>query len=172
MTRGSRCDRRLLPVPIDPLQLRLVLSRFPTGVTIVGTRHQPEGVCGLTVNAFASVSLEPPLVLVCVDRTSNTHGCIEASGAFTVNVLATGHEELAKAFAQKRDDKFGGVPHRLTADGAPIMDGVVAWLECGVRDVLEGGDHTIFMGEVRAAEEGDGRPLVFFRSGFTTTVNE
>ena len=159
-------------MPFDPLQLRRVLSRFPTGVTIVGTRHQPEGVCGLTVNAFASVSLEPPLVLVCVDRTSNTHGCIEASGVFTVNVLATGHEDLAISFAKKADEKFAGVGHRLTDDGAPIMDGVVAWLECDVRDVLEGGDHTIFMGEVRAAEEGDGRPLVFFRSGFTTTVNE
>ena len=91
-------------MPFDPLQLRRVLSRFPTGVTIVGTRHQPEGVCGLTVNAFASVSLEPPLVLVCVDRTSNTHGCIEASGVFTVNVLATGHEDLAISFAKKADE--------------------------------------------------------------------
>ena len=157
---------------IDPLQLRRVLSRFPTGVTIVATKHQPDGVCGLTVNAFASVSLEPPLVLVCVDRTSNTHGCIEASGVFTVNVLATGHEELATAFARKREDKFEGVPHRLADSGAPVMKEVVAWLECRVADVLEGGDHTIFMGEVIQAEEGDGRPLVFFRSGYTTTVNE
>ena len=89
---------------IDPLHLRRVLSRFPTGVTVVGTRHRPDGVCGLTVNAFASVSLEPPLVLVCVDRSSNTHGCIEASGVFTVNILATGHEDLATSFARKGDD--------------------------------------------------------------------
>ena len=159
-------------MPVDPLRLRTVLSRFPTGVTIVGTRHRPEGVCGLTVNAFASVSLEPPLVLVCVDRASNTHGCIEASGVFTVNVLHTGHEDIAISFAKKGDDKFAGVPHHVTGDGAPVMDDAIAWLECGVRDVFEGGDHTIFMGEVRTADEGDGRPLVFFRSGFTTTVNE
>jgi len=149
-----------------------VLSRFPTGVTIVGTKHQPEGVCGLTVNAFASVSLEPPLVLVCVDRNSNTHGCIEASGLFTVNVLASGHEDLATSFARKRDDKFNGLAHRVADSGVPIMEDVVAWLECRVRDVFEGGDHTIFLGEVLRAEEGDGRPLVFFRSGYTTTVNE
>ena len=91
---------------------------------------------------------------------------------FTVNVLATGHEEMATAFAQKSEDKFDGVGHRLTDSGAPIVDDVVAWLECRVREVFEGGDHTIFMGEVLAAEEGDGRPLVFFRSGYTTTVNE
>jgi flavin reductase (DIM6/NTAB) family NADH-FMN oxidoreductase RutF len=157
---------------VDPLQLRRVLSRFPTGVTIVATKHRPSGVCGLTVNAFASVSLEPPLVLVCVDRGSNTHGCIEASGVFTVNVLATGHEELATAFAQKREDKFDGVGHRLAHTGAPIIDGVVAWLECRVTEVLEGGDHTIFLGEVLGAEEGEGRPLVFFRSGYTTTTHE
>jgi flavin reductase (DIM6/NTAB) family NADH-FMN oxidoreductase RutF len=157
---------------MDPLHLRRVLSRFPTGVTVVGTRHQPEGVCGLTVNAFASVSLEPPLVLVCVDRNSNTHNCVVASGVFTVNVLASGHEELATSFARKRDDKFDGVAHRVTDSGAPVMDDVVAWMECSVRDTFEGGDHTIFMGEVLHAEEGDGRPLVFFRSGYTTTVNE
>jgi flavin reductase (DIM6/NTAB) family NADH-FMN oxidoreductase RutF len=159
-------------VPIDPLHLRRVLSRFPTGVTIVGTRHQPEGVCGLTVNAFASVSLEPPLVLICVDRNSNTHDCIEASGVFTVNVLGAGYEHLAIAFARKGDDKFDGVPHHVADSGAPIMDEVVGWLECSVKEVLEGGDHTIFMGEVLQADEGEGRPLVFFRSGYTTTVNE
>jgi flavin reductase (DIM6/NTAB) family NADH-FMN oxidoreductase RutF len=124
------------------------------------------------VNAFASVSLEPPLVLVCVDRTSNTHGCIEASGVFTVNVLATGQEPVATTFAQKRDDKFDGLEHQLTANGAPVIEGVVAWLECRVRDVLEGGDHTIFLGDVLECDEVDARPLVFFRSGFTTTVHE
>ena len=157
---------------VDPLHLRRVLSRFPTGVTIVATKHRPEGVCGLTVNAFASVSLEPPLVLVCVDRSSNTHGCIEASGVFTVNVLATGQEDVATTFAQKRDDKFDDLGYELADSGAPVIAGVVAWLECSVREVLEGGDHTIFLGDVRRCEELEGRPLVFFRSGFTTTVHE
>jgi flavin reductase (DIM6/NTAB) family NADH-FMN oxidoreductase RutF len=159
-------------VALDPSHLRRVLSRFPTGVTIVGTRHQPEGVCGLTVNAFTSVSLEPPLVLISVDKSSNTHGCIEASGIFSVNVLSTGHEHLAVMFAQKRDDKFDEVPYRLGETGSPIMEGVVAWLECTVREAVDGGDHTLFLGEVLASEEEEGRPLVFFRSGFTTTVNE
>jgi flavin reductase (DIM6/NTAB) family NADH-FMN oxidoreductase RutF len=159
-------------VTVDPLQLRRVLSRFPTGVTIVATKHVPEGVCGLTVNAFASVSLEPPLVLVCVDRGSNTHGCIEASGIFTVNVLATGQEHLAETFAQKREDKFDGLVYEVGDTGAPVIEGVVAWLACRVTEVLEGGDHTIFLGEVLSCEELQGRPLVFFRSGFTTTVNE
>jgi len=159
-------------VTVDALHLRRVLSRFPTGVTIVATRHQPDGVCGLTVNAFASVSLEPPLVLVCVDRTSNTHGCIEASGIFTVNVLATGQEHVATAFAQKRDDKFDGLGYELAESGGPVIEGVVAWLGCGVREVIEGCDPTIFLGDVLGCDELEGRPLVFFRSGFTTTVNE
>ncbi len=151
---------------VDPLHLRQVLSRYPTGVTIVGTRHVPEGVCGLTVNAFTSVSLEPPMVLVCVDRSSNTHGCIEAAGEFSVSVLSAGQPDLAVRFAQKREDKFDGVPYREGADGLPLVDGASAWVEARVEAAFDGGDHTIFLAHVLRAEQADEPPLVFHRGSY------
>ena len=102
---------------LDPLELRRVLSCYPTGVTVVATRHVPAGVCGLTVNAFTSVSLEPPRVLVCVDRSANTHACIQASGVFSVSVLSESQADLAVRFAQKLEDKFEGVAHRMGEHG-------------------------------------------------------
>jgi flavin reductase (DIM6/NTAB) family NADH-FMN oxidoreductase RutF len=151
---------------VDPLHLRQVLSRYPTGVTVVGTRHVPSGVCGLTVNAFTSVSLEPPMVLVCVDRSANTHACIEESGAFSVSVLGAGQSDLAVRFAQKREDKFEGVPFRLGPDGLPLVDAASAWVEARVEEALSGGDHTIFLGRVVRAERGDAPPLVFHRGSY------
>jgi flavin reductase (DIM6/NTAB) family NADH-FMN oxidoreductase RutF len=151
---------------VDPLHLRQVLSRYPTGVTVVGTRHVPDGVCGLTVNAFTSVSLEPPMVLVCVDRSSNTHGCIEAAGEFSVNVLSAAQSDLAVRFAQKRDDKFDRVPFREGGDGLPLIDGASAWVEARIEAALDGGDHTIFLAHVLRAEHGDEPPLVFHRGSY------
>jgi flavin reductase (DIM6/NTAB) family NADH-FMN oxidoreductase RutF len=151
---------------VDPLRLRRVLSRYPTGVTVVGTRHVPAGVCGLTVNAFTSVSLEPPMVLVSVDRSSNTRGCIEAAGEFSVSVLSSEQADLAVRFAQKRDDKFDGVPHRLSPDALPLLDGASAWVEARVEEALTAGDHTIFLGHVLRAEHGDAPPLVFHRGSY------
>ena len=146
---------------VDPLRLRRVLSAYPTGVTVVGTRHVPSGVCGLTVNAFTSVSLEPPMVLVCVDRSSNTHGCIEIAGEFSVSVLSSGQADLAVRFAQKREDKFDGVPHRVSEGMLPLVDGAAAWVEARIEEALSGGDHTIFLAHVLRAESGDRPPLVF-----------
>jgi flavin reductase (DIM6/NTAB) family NADH-FMN oxidoreductase RutF len=151
---------------VDPLHLRQVLSRYPTGVTVVGTRHVPDGVCGLTVNAFTSVSLEPPMVLVCVDRSSNTHGCIEASGEFSVNVLAAGQAPIAVRFAQKREDKFDGVPYTVSEGGMPLIDGASAWVEARVEAAFDGGDHTIFLAHVLRAAQGDAPPLVFHRGSY------
>ena len=151
---------------VDPLHLRGVLSRYPTGVTVVGTRHVPSGVCGLTVNAFTSVSLEPPMVLVCVDRSSNTHGCIEASGEFSVNVLGADQASMAVRFAQKRDDKFDGVAFRVGERGLPLLEGASAWVEARVEAAFDGGDHTIFLAHVLAAEQGEAPPLVFHRGSY------
>ena len=157
---------------VDPIGLRQVLSRYPTGVTVVGTRHVPDGVCGLTVNAFTSVSLEPPMILVCVDRSSNTHGCIEASGAFSVNVLSVDQASLAVRFAQKRDDKFDGVPFHEGEQGLPLVDGASAWVQARVEAAFDGGDHTIFLAHVLAAEQGDPAPLVFHRGGYARLDGE
>lgn len=158
---------------VDPIELRGVLSMFPTGVTVVATRHVPEGACGLTANAFTSVSLEPPLVLVVVDRSSNTFPCIEGRGFFSVNVLAAGQENLAIAFARKGEDKFGEVPHRLGRSGAPLIDGAAAWLECNVESAHPGGDHVILVARVDRMEppDEDRPPLVFHRGSYTTVVD-
>lgn len=154
-------------VSIDPLEFRRTLSRFPTGVTVVGTRHREGGVCGLTVNAFASVSLEPPLVLICVDREASSHDCIEAAGLFSVSVLSAGQRELALRFAEHIPDKFDGVPHRLTGEGTPLVDGAIAYLECRVTETFRGGDHTIFLARVERLEDAEGAPLVFAESEYT-----
>jgi flavin reductase (DIM6/NTAB) family NADH-FMN oxidoreductase RutF len=155
---------------VDPLELRATLARFPTGVTVVGTRHVPEGVCGLTANAFTSVSLEPPLALVCVDLSSSTHACIEASGRLSVSILSTGQEDVALWFAHKDDDKFARVAHRIGPDGLPLVDGAAAWLECTVEGSHPGGDHTIFVARVDRVErpQEELAPLVFHRGSYTT----
>jgi flavin reductase (DIM6/NTAB) family NADH-FMN oxidoreductase RutF len=153
---------------VDRLELRLVLSRFPTGVTVVGAPHLGGGVCGLTANAFTSASLDPPLILVCVDRSSNTQACIKAGGVFAVSVLAAGQEELARSFARKGEGKFDGVPHRLGTTGSPLVDGAVAWFECAVEGLYPGGDHSIVVGRLVGMGSADGAPLVFHRGAYTT----
>jgi flavin reductase (DIM6/NTAB) family NADH-FMN oxidoreductase RutF len=157
---------------MDPVTLRRVMSHFATGVAVVGTSHVGGGVCGLTVNAFASLSLSPPLALVCLDRGSNTYGCIRASGLFAASFLAEDQHELSVRFAEKRDDKFDAVPFRLAENGAPIVEGAIGWVECELDRDYPGGDHDIFLARVvRGGWEDQGSPLVFFRGGYTTVAS-
>jgi flavin reductase (DIM6/NTAB) family NADH-FMN oxidoreductase RutF len=157
-------------VTVDPITLRRVCSEFATGVAIIATEHVGGGVCGLTANAFSSVSLEPPLVLVCLDRSAGTHGCVRTHGRFCASFLAAGQRELALRFAERRDDKFDGVPYTLGTTGSPVVNGSIGHVECEVHDELEGGDHTIFLARVVAAAAVGGEPLVFFRGEYTTAV--
>jgi flavin reductase (DIM6/NTAB) family NADH-FMN oxidoreductase RutF len=153
--------------PIDPDTYRRVLALHPGGVAIVTAMESgPTGrPVGLTVTAFCAVSADPPLVLVCVDAGSNTLPAIRASGAFTVNLVAAGHEDTALAFASKNPDKFAAVSWRDGADGhlAPVLDEVTtAHLACQVENEVEAGDHLVFIGRVLRAELGDhDRPLVY-----------
>ena len=149
---------------------RRIMGHLPTGVTVVATAHLGGGVCGLTANAFTSVSLTPPLVLVCVDRASNTYGCMLAKGSFAASFLASDQHWLSVRFAERRDDKFDGVPYSLGVTGSPILQGSVGHVECEIQDEHEGGDHSIFVCRVVAAEPGDGAPLVFFRGSYTTVA--
>ena len=153
---------------IEPAEFRRVLGHFPTGVAVVAARSGHEPPRGLTANSVTSVSLDPPLVLVCVEKTSDTHPIIAASGAFAVSVLAQDQESLARRFATyEAEEKFRGVAHRQEATGAPVLEEALAWVDCRVTGAYEGGDHTIFLGEVVAADAADGPPLVYFRGGFT-----
>jgi 3-hydroxy-9,10-secoandrosta-1,3,5(10)-triene-9,17-dione monooxygenase reductase component len=155
---------------VDPISLRRVLGHFATGVAVVGTRHLEGGVCGLTANAFTSVSLSPPLVLVCVDRTSNSYPCLRQNGFFTASFLASDQHPVSVRFAEKREDKFEGIPYRPGTGGAPIVEGAVGFVECTVQAEYAGGDHGIFVAHVTNAGSADGLPLVFFRGGYTTVV--
>lgn len=152
---------------LDTADFRRVVGHFATGIAVV-TSTAPSGPpCGLTASALASVSLEPRLVLVCVDLGSDTHGAIERSGSFAINVLAEDGEALARRFATyPSEDKFDGVAYREEVTGAPVLEASLAWMDCELRHSHDGGDHTIYVGEVRAGDARDGSPLLHFRGGY------
>jgi flavin reductase (DIM6/NTAB) family NADH-FMN oxidoreductase RutF len=153
------------PMPIDDAQFKAAMSHFASGVTVVTTEHA--GVqYGMTVASFASLSLHPPLVLVCIEKSVKTHDAIAMAGKFGVSILAQSQQDVSGRFASKADDKFAGMPVRSGELGVPLIDGALCALECRVHAQLPGGDHTIFLGEVVEAVLGDGAPLVYFRSGY------
>ena len=153
---------------IDTSEFRRVLGHFPTGVTVVTSRRPGGGPCGLTVNAFCSVSLEPPLVLVCIEQDADSHECFELAGAYAVNILEGERgETLSRRFSSwRRDDKFEGIAFRSEATGAPILQEALAWVDCRIVDSRPAGDHTILVGEVQAADAHEGTPLVYYRGGY------
>jgi flavin reductase (DIM6/NTAB) family NADH-FMN oxidoreductase RutF len=146
---------------------REAIAHFATGVT-VGTTETPEGRAGMTASAVASVSLDPILLLVCVNNRLPTHRALERSRRFAINVLGEGQEGVARTFATRSPDKFARVRldprHEL-----PVLADAVAWFVCDVHERLPGGDHSIFIGRVRECGATRGaRPLVYFRSEFGT----
>lgn len=151
---------------IDPSAYRRVVGHFATGVLVVtGTRDDGTPV-GLTANAFTSVSLDPTLVLVCLDNASESRRWIEGTGRFCVNVLRADGEPLARRFAAASADRFAGVGWRAEATGAPVLRDALAWMDCRVHETLPGGDHTVFLGEVMACDAHEGAPLLYYRGGF------
>jgi flavin reductase (DIM6/NTAB) family NADH-FMN oxidoreductase RutF len=151
---------------IEHSEFRRVMGHFATGVSVVTTLRPNGTPCGLTLSALASVSLDPTLLLVCVDRASDSHACIATYGAFAVNVLAEGTGEMiARRFAGK-EDKFQGIAVATAATGAPVLTDSLAWMDCRLVQALPGGDHTIYMGEVVAADARPGTPLVYYRGGY------
>lgn len=153
---------------MDSSEFRRVMGHFPTGVVIVTSLRDDGSPCGLTVNAFCSVSLDPSLVLVCVERDADSHDCIRDSGIFAVSVLDDARgESLSRRFANSEGgDKFHGVAFRTEASGAPVLESAIAWLDCRVRQAVPAGDHTVFLGEVVVADAQEGRPLVYYRGGY------
>lgn len=152
---------------IDESRFRTAMSHFASGVTVV-TTGDAENPIGLTVSSFCSLSLEPALVLVCIDKDVTSHDAIASAGRFAVNILTAGQEELSRRFASKVDDKFEGVATSEGAGGIPLISDSLAVIECRLYAELPGGDHTIFIGEVETVEVGEGDPLVYFRSGYRT----
>lgn len=152
-------------MPIEESLFRQAMSHFPSGVTVVTTEHQGE-LYGMTVASFASLSLAPPLILICVGRNMQTHGAIAAAKRFGVNILGLDQKDLSAQFASRSDDKFAGVEYEMGNLGVPLIGGAICNLECNLFNQLDGGDHSIFVGVVEHARTREGAPLVYFRSGY------
>ena len=152
-------------MPIDEAGFREVLSHFPSGVTVVTTALGEE-LWGMTVASFASLSLQPPLVLICIEKSVKTHDAIARAGRFGVSVLAAHQADVSNRFASKGDDKFDGIPFRRAQQGSPLIEGAIATMECTVTAQLPGGDHSIFVGEIADATTAPGDPLLYFRGGY------
>ena len=144
-------------------------KKFCTGVTIVTTKNQ-DGVHGLTVNAFTSVSLDPPLILICIRENGLSHSTLCECEGFVVNILSEGQKELSDRFANPALDseqRFRDLSFQVSENGVPILAGNLGHLECRVVNQFEGGDHTIFIGQVERADFSAGkRPLLFYESGY------
>jgi flavin reductase (DIM6/NTAB) family NADH-FMN oxidoreductase RutF len=149
-----------MPAP-DQDAFRAAMSGLPTGVTIV-TASGPEGPAGATANAVCSLSIEPMMMLACLDRGSRTLLAVQAADSFGISVLHAGQEPIARAFATKAPvaEKWSGVAGS-ERDGLPAIDDALIWIACDLRDVISAGDHVIVTGEVRALEAKEGDPLVF-----------
>lgn len=153
-------------MPIEKNELRRVMGHFATGVTVITSLRASGELHGLTANAFSSVSLVPPLLLVCVDKKAESYPCFEESKVFTVNILSAEQEALSRKFAVSGGNKFEGVSYRIGANGAPILDGSIAYLECKLSGSMDAGDHTVYLGEIEQAETHEAKPLLFFRGGY------
>ncbi len=147
-------------------RLRDAMSRFPTGVTVI-TALTGTGPAGLSANAVSSLSLDPPLMLACVDRGSRTLRSLEEAGRFGVNVLEASTADIAVGFSRKLpvEEKWRGVGWSERS-GIPLLDAAIVWIGCELRDVISGGDHVIVTGEVIDVAERDGAPLLFHEGAY------
>jgi flavin reductase (DIM6/NTAB) family NADH-FMN oxidoreductase RutF len=145
---------------------RRACAKYPTGITIVTTLDEKGHPHGMTVNSFTSVSLDPPLVLVSIDRRNALLGHFTTSAFFAVNVLGEDQRELSHRFAHVAEGRFHGVEWTAADSGAPLLTGTIAHLDCAVLQSVEVGDHAVLIGEVRAARYENGAPLVYFDSAY------
>ena len=151
-------------------KFRRVMGHFSTGVTVVASVTTTGEPVGLTVNAFTSVSLVPPLVLVCVHREAEPHGHLLEAGHFGVSILNAEQADLAWTFSREDSARrFHGLPDIRGRLGSPLVPGALAWLECRIQEVYPGGDHSIVLGEVVDCEAKEGEPLLFFRGSLRST---
>jgi flavin reductase (DIM6/NTAB) family NADH-FMN oxidoreductase RutF len=161
-----------MPVPVDSVSFRRALGQFASGVTVVTTVDRDRNPLGLTVSSFCSVSLDPPLVLVCIDNRSETHDGFEATGVFGVSILAEGQEDWSDRFAFGGAEKFTAAALDTGEHLVPLVPGALAHLECRVSGALPGGDHTIYVGEVLRLSISPGRPLMYHASGYRRLRSE
>lgn len=150
----------------DADTFRSALGRFASGVTVVTTCAADSTDHGMTASAFCSVSLDPPLILVCVEKIATMHDAITSCAHFAVNVLAHNQEQVARRFAESEGNRFAGIGFTRGAHAVPVIDDVLAVLECRRAAAYDGGDHTIIVGEVATAVWRDDKPLLYYRGGY------
>ncbi|MBI3992569.1 MAG: flavin reductase family protein [Candidatus Lambdaproteobacteria bacterium] len=153
---------------MDKDSFRAVLGRFASGVTIITTLDAEGAPTGLTATSFASLSLDPPLVLFCLARTANCFEDFQRAGSFAVNILAHGQDAISNIFASRGAEKYVGVGYRKGELGDPLLDGALASMECRIAARHPGGDHVIYVGEVQAVQAGEGRPLLYYQGKYHT----
>ncbi len=153
-------------MPVSKELFRKVLGHFATGVTVVTTRQASGKPWGFTVNSFTSVSLEPPLVLFCVDRGGESARAIAEADYFAVNFLTEQQQEISRHFASKSADRFGGLVHTESVHGSPLLQRCLGYVECKKIASHAHGDHNIIIGEVVDAHAAEGDPLLFFRGSY------
>ncbi|HWG32889.1 MAG TPA: flavin reductase family protein [Gemmatimonadaceae bacterium] len=151
---------------LDPDAFRAVMGRFASGVTVVTATDDAGSAYGMTVSAFASVSLQPPLVVMCIDHAASLHDTLANAPYFAVNILASTQEPIARRFAETGAQRFEGIGYRNGENGVPILNDVLAFVECKRISSNEAGDHTVIIGETVAASMRDARPLLYYRGGF------
>ena len=157
-------------MPITPDEFRAALSRFPSGITVVTSIDGSGGFHGITVSAFCSVSLNPPLVLVCIEKITGSHEALMESSAFAVNILGAEQSGLSERFSVPALDKFDGAEYRIGIGGVPVLENALVALECRLYNTCDGGDHTIFVGEVESVSIRDGEPLAYFHGEYSRVI--
>ena len=153
---------------IEPSLFRALCGRFPTGVIVVTALDATGRPVGMTANSFTSVSLHPPLISVNVDHRADMHRHLTTASHFVVNVLERHQEALSRRFAEDHADRFDGVGYRAGELGVPVLEGVLAVLECERHTCFEAGDHTIVVGRVVGGAAAEGRPLLYYRGGYAS----
>ena len=156
----------MTPRGVEPPQFRQLLGRFATGVSVLTSRTAKGEPIGMTASSLASVSLDPPLVLVSVEKAHDMHEALENGTHFVLNILSSEQEALSRRFAGEEPDRFRGVSYHENERGIAVLDGVVAHIECEKRTAVPGGDHTIFIGLVVGGNATDKRPLLYYRGGY------
>ena len=151
---------------VTPDEFRSVLGRFPSGVTVVTTKDGDGSDEGMTVSAFCSVSLDPPLVLICIEKNASAYEALATASGFVVNILAVSQEQIARRFSIVDIDRFEGVGYSRSQKGFAVLDDVLGVIECVTSAMHDAGDHTIIVGEVEAARVQNGTPLLYYRGGY------
>lgn len=151
---------------VDQSDFRAALGRFASGVTVVTTLDAEGCDAGMTVSAFSSVSLDPPLVLICIDHSASIYETLSKATHFVANILKEEQEGIARRFAEQTPDRFDGIGYERAANGAAILNDVLGYIECDVVARHEAGDHDIIIASVEAAVYKEGKPLLYYRGGY------